>query len=263
MLAYAAMAPVAIVQARMGSTRLPGKVLERVAGKPMLGHIVERLSAAPGLAKVVVATSEAAKDEPVRALCASLGVACFSGSELDVLDRFLSAAQVHHADPVMRVTADCPFVDPELVGRVLALFQTGAYDYTAAATGGVAFYDKRPKFPDGLDVECFSFAALTTAHRDAQARSDREHVTPYLYRTGKFRVELVASDVDRGALRWTVDHPEDLELVRRVYDALYRPDRAFGMREILALVEDRPELARLNQAFVGHEGYAKVWNPDA
>jgi len=247
----------------MGSSRLPGKVLELVAGKPMLSHIVERLRRAPGLAKVVVATTDAASDAPVRALCAEIGVDCFAGNELDVLDRYYRAAEAHGADPVLRVTADCPFVDPELVGRVLALFQRGGYDYTAAATGGVAFYDTRPKFPDGLDVECFSFAALARAHREATVRSDREHVTPYLYRTKQFRVELVPSDVDRGALRWTVDHPADLELVREVYTALDRPDRAFGMRDILALVDARPELARLNQAFVGHEGYAKVWNPDA
>jgi spore coat polysaccharide biosynthesis protein SpsF len=257
------MPPVAIVQARMGSSRLPGKVLELVAGKSMLGHIVERLRLAPGLSKVVVATTDAAIDAPVRQLCAALGVDCFAGSELDVLDRYYRAAETHGADPVVRVTADCPFVDPELVGRVLALFQGGDYDYTAAATGGVAFYDSRPKFPDGLDVECFSFASLTRAHREARVRSDREHVTPYLYRTKQFRVELVPSEVDYGALRWTVDHPADLELVRAVYAGLYRADRVFGMRDILALVADRPELARVNQSFVGHEGYAKVWNPDA
>jgi spore coat polysaccharide biosynthesis protein SpsF (cytidylyltransferase family) len=257
------MPPVAIVQARMGSSRLPGKVLEPVAGQPMLWHIVDRLRHTPGLAKVVVATSTAASDEPVRALCVELGVPCVAGSELDVLDRFHQAAVAHDADPVLRVTADCPFVDPDVVGRVLALYQRGGHDYTAAATGGVAFYDRRPKFPDGLDVECFSFAALGTAHRDTQVRSDREHVTPYLYRTKRFRVELVPCDVDRGGLRWTVDHPADLELVRRVYAALYRPDRPFGMQDILDLIDAQPELARLNEAFVGHEGYAKVWNPDA
>jgi spore coat polysaccharide biosynthesis protein SpsF (cytidylyltransferase family) len=257
------MAPVAIVQARMGSSRLPGKVLELVAGRPMLWHIVDRLRQAPGLANVVVATSDAANDAPVRALCDEIDVACVAGSELDVLDRFVQAAEAHSADPVLRITADCPFVDPDVVGRVLALFQSGDYDYAAAATGGVAFYDTRPKFPDGLDVECFSFSALATANRDTRVRSDREHVTPYLYRTKTFRVELLPCDIDRGQLRWTVDHPADLELVRQVYDALYRPGKAFGMHDILTLIDQRPELARLNQAFVGHEGYAKVWNPDA
>ncbi len=257
------MPPIAIVQARMGSSRLPGKVLELVAGRPMLWHIVDRLGRAPGLAKVIVATSTAQTDAPIRALCDKLGVVCFSGSELDVLDRFFQAASTHGADPVLRVTADCPFVDPDLVGRVLALYQSGGYDYTAAATGCVAFYDQRWKYPDGLDVECFSFAALATAHAHATVRSDREHVTPFLYRTKQFRVGLVPAEGDWGGLRWTVDHAADLALVRTVYEALYSPDRAFGMRDILAYVSAHPELSRLNEAFVGHEGYAKVWNPDA
>ncbi len=256
------MPAIAIVQARMGSSRLPGKVLQVVAGHPMLWHIVDRLRRAPGLDGVVVATSTATADEPVRTLCAEIGVPCFAGSELDVLDRFYRAAEAHSADPIVRITADCPFVDPELVGRVLALYRQGGYDYTAAATGCVAFYDQGFKYPDGLDNECFSFAALAQAHREATARSDREHVTPYLYRTKKFRVGLVPADGDWGALRWTVDHAADLDLVRRVYEALYHPDRPFTMREILSYVAEHPDLARLNQAFVGHEGYAKVWNPD-
>jgi spore coat polysaccharide biosynthesis protein SpsF (cytidylyltransferase family) len=257
------MPPIAIIQARMGSSRLPGKVLEIVADRPMLWHIVDRARRARGLAGVVVATSTAASDEPVRAFCKDNGIACFPGSELDVLDRFYRAADAHSADPALRITADCPFVDPDVVGGVLELFQQGGYDYTAAATGGAAFMSKEWKFPDGLDVECFSFAALATAHRDTTVRSDREHVTPYLYRTGKFRVGLLPAGGDWGGLRWTVDHPEDLALVRQVYAALYRPDRPFGMRDILSYVDEHPELARLNQAFVGHEGYAKVWNPNA
>jgi spore coat polysaccharide biosynthesis protein SpsF len=257
------MRPIAIVQARMGSSRLPGKVLEIVAGKPMLWHIVDRVRRARGVADVVVATSTASTDAPVRSFCEEHAIACFAGSELDVLDRFYQAAQAHGADPVLRITADCPFADPEIIAGVLELFQQGDVDYTAAATGGAAFMSKEWKFPDGLDVECFSFDALATAHREATARSDREHVTPYLYRTGRFRVRLLPAGGDWGGLRWTVDHPQDLALVRQVYAALYRPDRPFGLRDILSHVGEHPELAQLNQAFVGHEGYAKVWNPDA
>jgi spore coat polysaccharide biosynthesis protein SpsF len=257
------MPPVAIVQARMGSSRLPGKVLEPVAGHPMLWHIVDRLRRAPGVAEVIVATSTSESDVALKALCATIGVTCFAGSELDVLDRFYRAAESGAADPVLRITADCPFVDPELVGKVLALYQRGGYDYTAAATGCVAFYDDGLKYPDGLDVECFSFEVLARAHSETSVRSDREHVTPYLYRSKKFRVGLVPAEGDWGKLRWTVDHAADLELVRQVYDALYRPDRAFTMRDILTYIASHPELARLNEAYVGHEGYAKVWNPDA
>ncbi len=258
------MPPVAIVQARLGSTRLPGKVLQEVAGRPMLAHIVERLRGATGITRVVVATSDAAGDAPLRAFCTSEGIESYAGSENVVLDRFFRAAEKFGADPVLRITADCPFVDAELVGRVLAEFQRGGYDHLSAATGATAFAQEGHKFPDGLDVECFSFAALARAHREASAQSDREHVTPYLYRVdGRFRVGKVYSDGDYGALRWTVDHPADLEVVRKVYDALYRPGRAFGLKEILAHFASHPELQKLNEAFVGHEGYAKVWNPDA
>jgi spore coat polysaccharide biosynthesis protein SpsF (cytidylyltransferase family) len=198
----------------------------------------------------------------VRDFCADAGIDCFAGEEADVLDRYLRAAERFGADPVLRITADCPFVDPEVVGRVLARFREGGCDYVAAATGGAAFHHNGPKYPDGLDVECFSLAALRRAHAEATARSDREHVTPYLYRTGRFRTALVEPAEDHGALRWTVDHPSDLELVRRVYAALSPTRPAFGMADILAHVTTHPELAQLNQRFVGHEGYEKVWNPD-
>ena len=119
------------------------------------------------------------------------------------------------------------------------------------------------KFPDGLDVECFGFGVLARAHREATTQSDREHVTPYLYRVeGRFQVRKVYADGDWGALRWTVDHPADLELVRNVYESLYRPARPFGLKDILAFLEAHPELQQINEAHVGHEGYDKVWNPD-
>lgn len=247
----------------MGSSRLPGKVLADVGGRPMLWHIIDRLRRAPGVSRVVVATSDAATDEPIRAFCSAEGLEVFAGNEQDVLERYHGAATQFAADPVLRITADCPFVDPGLVGRVLALYQRGHVDYAAAATGSVAHYTAGNKFPDGLDVECFSYAALSRARREATVKSDREHVTPYLYRIeGLFSRELVFCHEDLGTLRWTVDHPQDLELVRQVYDALYRPERPFDLRDILAHVAAHPELQRLNQAFVGHEGYAKVWNPD-
>jgi spore coat polysaccharide biosynthesis protein SpsF (cytidylyltransferase family) len=258
------MPPVAVIQARLGSSRLPGKVLKEVAGRPMLWHIVDRVRHAPGIDRVLVATSLATGDEPLRAFCAEQGIDCFAGDEHDVLDRFYRAAKKFDADPILRITADCPFVDPELVGRVLADYQLGGADHVSSATGATAFKQGGFKFPDGLDVECFGFAALAKAWGAATAKSDREHVTPYLYRVeGRFRVRKVFADEDRGALRWTVDHAADLEVVRRVYHDLYRPDRPFGLRDILAYFEAHPELQQINQAFIGHEGYDKVWNPDA
>jgi len=247
----------------MGSSRLPGKVMMPVAGHPMLWHIVERVRQAPGVARVAVATSEAASDEPIRAFCDAEGIDCFDGSEHDVIDRFFQAAKRFGADPIIRITADCPFVDPALVGKVLAKYQGGGFDYVSSATGSAAFKDGGWKFPDGLDVEVFGFTAFERAHREATAQSDREHVTPYLYRVeGRYRVGKVFSDGDYGALRWTVDHGADLEVVRRVYDALYAKNPRFGMHDILAHFDAHPELKQVNEAFVGQEGYGKVWNPD-
>lgn len=257
------MAPVAIVQARMGSTRLPGKVMKPLVGRPMLWHIVERLRVAPGVERVGVATSDHPHDEPIRAFCREQGIPVFAGDEQDVLDRFLRAAEAFDADPILRVTADCPFVDPELVGRVVALYRSGSYDHVGVATGAVAFRHDGPRFPDGLDVECFDRGALQRAHREATERSDREHVTPYLYRAdGRFRNAMVHAEVDHGHLRWTVDHPADFEVVSCVYDALWKPDRVFVMNDILAFFESHPQLRAINEQFVGKEGYQRIWNPE-
>ncbi|MCU1279438.1 MAG: spore coat protein [bacterium] len=246
----------------MGSSRLPGKVMKELVGKPMLWHIVDRLRAAPGVHSVGVATSDQDSDEPVRRFCVEQGISVFAGDENDVLDRFYRAAVAFGADPILRVTADCPFVDPELVGRVLELFGRGDYDHVGVATGAVAFGHGGAHFPDGLDVECFSLAAFTRAHTEATERSDREHVTPYLYRVaGRFRGGMVEADEDHGLLRWTVDHAADFEVVRRVYDALWRPDRHFLMNDILRFFGEHPELRAVNEQFVGQEGYQKVWNP--
>src|SRR5262249_1884252 len=159
-----------------------------LVGRPMLWHIVDRVRRAPGVSEVVVATSDLPGDEPVRAFCAESGISVFAGDEADVLDRFYRCAVRFQADPILRITADCPFVDPELVGRLLAFYQGGQYDHVGVATGSVAFEYRGPRFPDGLDVECLRFSALERAHREASEPRDREHVTPYLYRVpGRFR----------------------------------------------------------------------------
>ena len=247
----------------MGSTRLPGKVLMPLAGRPMLWHIVDRLRHAPGVASVGVATSDKDADEPLRAFCRDAGILVFAGDERDVLDRFYRAAVEFGGDPIVRITADCPFVDPELVGKLLAMYQAGEYDHVGVATGAVAFKYAGSRYPDGLDAECIRLAALERAQREASEASDREHVTPFLYRVdGRFRNGMLLADEDHGALRWTVDHPADFAVVTKVYEALWRPDRPFVMRDILAFFAAHPELRALNEQFVGQEGYQKIWNPN-
>ncbi|HWE29075.1 MAG TPA: glycosyltransferase family protein [Polyangia bacterium] len=252
------------MQARLGSSRLPGKVLLPLAGKPMLWHIVDRLRRAPGVTTVGVATSDLPGDAPLRDFCRAEGIPVFAGDERDVLDRFYRATSSFGGggDPVLRVTGDCPFVDPELVGRLLAQYHAGAYDHFAVATGAVAHGAGGARYPDGLDVECIRLSALERAWREATAPSDREHVTPYLYRVaGRFRNGMLPATEDHGGLRWTVDHAADFAVVERVYAALWRADRPFLMSDILAFFAEHPELRALNDAFVGQEGYSHVWNP--
>jgi len=240
---------VAVVQARMGSSRFPGKVLEDVAGHPMLWHVVHRLRKARLVDKVVVATTDRPLDDPIVDFCRQDELACFRGDERDVLDRFYQAAKAHHADVVIRITADCPLIDPAVVDRVVARFQQGDCDY---ASNAVPY-----TYPDGLDTEVFSFAALERAWRDANKPSEREHVTPYL-RTEIFRNANVQSEipVSPAQYRWTVDHPADLIFVRKVY-AAFSQNEDFGFREIFQLLKERPELTTIQAETITNEGYYK------
>jgi len=233
----------------MGSSRFPGKVLEDLSGRPMLWHVVHRVRGAGRVERVVVATTDRAVDDPIARFCAQENIACFRGDEQDVLDRFYQAARADHADVVVRITADCPLIDPEVIDKVVERFQRGDCDYVSNAI--------RYTYPDGLDTEVFSFAALERAWREAGKPSEREHVTPYL-RTGKFRVANVESEipVSPAQYRWTVDHPADLEFVRKVYAAFSR-NGEFGFREIFDLLKERPDLATIRAETITNEGYYK------
>lgn len=254
------MPTVAIIQARMGSSRLPGKVLKPIVGEPMLWHIVNRVRSAAGVDKVVVATSDHDGDKPIRDLCSQERILCFQGSEDDVLDRFYLAAKTHNADPVIRITGDCPFADPEVISNLIEQYFTGQYDYVGVATGAGALYLDKGRFPDGLDVECFSCASLEKAWREASHQSDREHVTPYIWRNKeKFRCGLLMSDEDYSKLRWTVDNLMDFDLVYKVYEALYNEKQPFVMADIIRFINDNPDIAKMNCDYIGKEGYEKVW----
>ena len=252
----------AIIQARMGSTRLPGKVLKDIVGRPMLWHIVRRLSYVACVDQIVVATSDNDADEPIRNFCMEQEVLCFAGSELDVLDRFYRAALHFSADPLIRITADCPFVDPRVVAELVQYFSSGEYDLVGVATGAGSIFLEGGRYPDGLDAEIFSFAALERSWREATEQSDREHVTPYLWRVpGRFRVSSLQAASDYSHLRWTVDNEADLQLVRRIYEALHREEEPFVMQDILEYIKQNPQVAQGNAAFLGQEGYLDVWKP--
>ncbi len=231
----------------MGSSRLPGKSMAEVAGHPLLWHVVNRVRKARTIDKVVVATTEGAGDAPIAELCSREDVGCFRGSENDVLDRFYQAAQAAAADTVVRITADCPLIDPAVIDKVVGRFQLADCDYASNTL--------RYTYPDGLDVEVFSRAALERAWREARKPSEREHVTPYL-RSGKFRRANVENDapVSANQFRWTVDNAADLEFVRAVYAAM-NGNGAFGYNEVFELLRRRPELAAIQTELIPNEGY--------
>jgi glutamate-1-semialdehyde aminotransferase/spore coat polysaccharide biosynthesis protein SpsF (cytidylyltransferase family) len=237
---------VAIVQARMGSSRFPGKTLADLLGRPMLARVADRVRQARAVDRVVVATSTGAADDSIAELCRNERIPCFRGSEHDVLDRFCGAATEYGADVVVRVTADCPLIDPAVIDRVIERFQRGDCDY---ATNTLRY-----TYPDGLDTEVFSMAALERACREAHTPAEREHVTPYL-RSGKFRVANVENEVPiEKSQRWTVDHPADLEFVRGVY-AAFGGRTDFLYQEIIQLLKARPELTATQTETITNEGY--------
>ncbi len=250
------MRAVAIVQARMGSTRLPGKVLLPVLGRPLLGYLLERLARCRGLDAIVVATTDRPEDQAVAEYAAGLGVAVFRGSEQDVLDRYYRAAVANRADVVMRVTADCPLLDPEVCGRVLA-------PLLAAGPGRPDYVATSPAFAEGLDCEALTFAALERTWREAALRSEREHVTLYLKnhpeRFGMLRIDNPA---DEGAIRITVDEPDDFFVVKAVFEALYPADAAFGFDAVRAWLRAHPGIAARNNNIIRNEGLLKSLRED-
>jgi glutamate-1-semialdehyde 2,1-aminomutase/spore coat polysaccharide biosynthesis protein SpsF len=244
----------AIIQARMNSTRFPGKVLEDLAGQPMLFRVVERARRARTLQEVIVATSDQPSDDRIAERCAANGVTCIRGSENDVLDRFHRVAQATKADVVVRITADCPLLDPAVVDRVVEAFYENVVDYASNVMPCT--------YPDGLDVEVFSAQALARAWREAKKQSEREHVTPYLRYSGQFRVINVAHKSDLSSHRWTVDDLVDLAFVRRVFERL-GPEAPFGIEEILSLLAADPTLRQMQGQAVMNEGYFRSLHAQA
>jgi spore coat polysaccharide biosynthesis protein SpsF len=239
----------AFVQARLASTRLPGKSLAEIAGKPSLQWIVERVAGAPGIDAVAVLTSDTPADAPLREFCERIGVTCIVGSEDDVLRRFADGVRALEPDAVVRITADCPLVDPAVVGELVALYaQADGLDHCAVVTGAVAARPGLRRYPDGLDAEVIRASALLRAERDATDPFEREHVTPHIWRRPEeFRVATLQAPEDLGEERWTVDHPGDLEFVRAVFERL-SAEPGFGVAEVLELLAREPSLRELNAA---------------
>lgn len=249
---------VALIQARMGASRLPGKMLMDIAGKPAIAHVVGRVQQAKKVDLAVVATTTAPADDAIVDWAKTYGVPCFRGSEQDVLDRYYHAAKEHDADVVVRVTGDCPVTDPAVIDRIITEFETGGYDYVSNTI--------QPTYPDGLDCEVFSFQALEYAWKEATLNSEREHVTPYiwkhpeLFRLSNVRCQLSGVSSDLSAERWTLDTMEDLEFLRRVLAEI--PDGDFSFETTLRVVGVHPEWRGLNAMHARNVGYEKSLKND-
>jgi spore coat polysaccharide biosynthesis protein SpsF len=233
------MKTVAIIQARMGSTRLPGKVLLELGGDTVLARVISRVRRCRLVNQVMVATSTGPADDVIVKECSRLQSAVFRGSELDVLDRYYHAAQHTQAEVVVRITSDCPLIDPEISDRTIAEFIDSRSDYASNVLDRT--------YPRGLDTEVMTFAALETAWREAQADYQREHVTPFLYQhPERFKLLSVKGERDESQHRWTLDTPEDLRFLQAIYARM--ADRPyFNWTEVLTLVEREPDLAAINR----------------
>jgi glutamate-1-semialdehyde 2,1-aminomutase len=236
---------VAVVQARMSSTRLPNKVMLQVGGVPLIERLLARLSKANSLDSIIVATSDDPRNEPLIKHVKRLGWDCFVGDEKDVLDRYYRAAKTANADVVVRITGDCPLIDAELVDQAVAEFKRSKADYLSNVEPAT--------FPDGLDVEVFGFDALETAWREASDPMDREHVTPYIRRSSKFAKGSLLNSEDLSVSRWTVDEPEDFEVVRNVF-MNFSPRNDFGWREVLEFERSNPAAFAANRHIGRNEG---------
>lgn len=240
----------AIIQARTGSSRLPSKVLAQIVGKPLLIHVINRVKAAKLIKSIIIATTTNEADKIISKMAGENGVACFTGSEEDVLDRYCQAATKFNIDPIVRITADCPLIDPYIIDVVVQRYLKGDCDYAANTI--------KRTYPDGLDVEVFSYMALEKAWREARWSSEREHVTPYIWKNpAKFRLANVENSVNLSRLRWVVDEKEDLEFVKQVYKHLYKEGHIFYMEDVLELLREYTALGEINQGIDPNEGYAK------
>ncbi|MEN6556223.1 MAG: methyltransferase domain-containing protein [Anaerolineaceae bacterium] len=243
----------AIIQARMSSSRLPGKVLHDLGGKPVLERVISRVSRARHISGLVVATTSDSSDDPIEAFCVQKGTPVFRGSQYDVLDRFYQCARQYQADVIVRITADCPMIDPQEIDRVIAAFLEGDCDFAA---NRLPPPQKRTS-PIGMDTEVCSFAALEQAWQHAAENFEREHVLPYLYDTpGRFRVRLVDTAPDMGQLRFTVDTEEDLQVARAIYAGFGNSDD-FSLEDLLRLSAQNPQWQH-SLAGVQHKSFLDV-----
>jgi len=243
-----------IVQARIGSTRLPNKVLLPLAGRPLLERMIQRVTAATTPFELVVAITTDPLDDPIKELCRTLSVHCYAGDPTDLLDRHYKAATVHHADVVVKIPSDCPLIDPAVIDRVLNWYidHRNQYDYVSNLHPAT--------YPDGNDIEVIPMPVLEQAWRRAEKSFEREHTTPYIWeRPSEFRLGNVQWETGRNysmTHRWTIDYYDDYLFTKAVYDELWSATRkVFSLNDILKLLESRPDIQAINSRYAGVNWY--------
>ncbi|MBI2612543.1 glycosyltransferase family protein [Candidatus Kaiserbacteria bacterium] len=238
----------AIIQARMSSTRLPGKVMLPLSGEPVLYHVVERTKRSRGADEVIVATTVEREDDTIAEFCQKRGYVCFRGSRDDVLGRFLEAARASKLDTIVRITSDCPLIDPDIIDETIRAYERESCDYLSNVGPG------ERTFPRGLDCEVFSFEALSRANTEAREEYEREHVTPFMHenKKGSFRIgpQIMASGpYARPQYRLTLDYPEDYQLFQHLFERFYRAGEIISVPEVIAYLDEHPEIVSINAAY--------------
>jgi spore coat polysaccharide biosynthesis protein SpsF len=243
---------VTVIQARMSSSRLPGKVMLPIMGKPLLLRMVDRVQSAKQIGQLVIATSTNKDDDEINLFCDENNLACFRGHLTDLLDRHFQVGKLYNAEAVVKIPSDCPLIDPSIIDKVIQTYiNSDEYDYVSNLHPAT--------YPDGNDVEIFSFAALECSWKDAVKDYEHEHTTPFIWENQDvFSIGNVTweTGLDYSTThRWTIDFPEDYEFIRKVYEELYTDNPSFSLKDILKLLELKPEIAQINSRYFGRYWY--------
>jgi spore coat polysaccharide biosynthesis protein SpsF (cytidylyltransferase family) len=244
-----------ISQARYASTRLPGKVMLKIFEKPLLWYVIKRLQLVKTPNKLIIATATSKSNQPIIHFAKNLNLDYFAGSEDDVLDRFYQTSKYFKGEIIVRITSDCPLIDPAIIDRGLDIFLNGNYDYVSNV--------HPPTYPDGFDVEIFSFKVLETAWKEAKYLSEREHVTPYIWKnSNRFMLKNYENKEDLSKFRLTVDTPEDFILISKLIEQFHNRWNDFNMEDILIFLKENPDLLKINAQYERNEGYLKSLKED-
>ena len=243
-----------IIQARTRSERLPNKVLKEIENLPMICHIINRVKKAKNIDQIILATSNTDTDKILLDIAKKFKIIGFAGDEKDVLDRFYNAAITYAANPIVRITGDCPLVDPILLDKMVEFYQANDYDYMSNTI--------ERTFPDGLDIEIFSSEVLKISNKEAKWLSEREHVTPYILKNqNDFRIHNYKNKQNLSNLRWCVDEEDDLIMIRKIFQEM-RPNQFFSTDDALKIILKRPDISKINSGIMTNEGYEKSLKDD-